>query len=61
MAETKTSAKTTPVKVYKLRSANKYLTVSALGVQFMNGKYETTDPEVVKALVNFDGVELEEE
>lgn len=33
-------------KVYNLRSSNKYLTVSSLGVQFMAGKYTTTDPVV---------------
>ena len=33
-------------KVYNLRSSNKYLTVSSLGVQFMAGKYSTTDPGV---------------
>lgn len=48
-------------KVYKLRSTNKFLTVSALGVQFMNGKFQTTDPDVAKALMDFAGVELEEE
>ena len=48
-------------KVYKLRSANKFLTVSALGVQFMKGKFQTTDPAVAKALLDFVGVELEEE
>lgn len=48
-------------RVYKLRSTNKFLTVSALGVQFMNGKFQTTDPAVAKALMDFAGVELEEE
>lgn len=48
-------------KVYKLRSSNKYLTVSSLGVQFMAGKYETTDPAVTKALLTLDGVELLED
>jgi hypothetical protein len=60
MANT-TKATETAEKVYKLRSANKYLTVSALGVQFMAGKYQTTDPAVVRALVKLDGVELEED
>lgn len=48
-------------KVYKLRSSNKYLTVSSLGVQFMAGKYETTDPAITKALLTLDGVELLED
>lgn len=48
-------------KTYKLTSVNKFLTVSSLGVQFMSGKYETSDSEVVKALINLDGVELVEE
>lgn len=48
-------------KVYKLRSSNKYLTVSSLGVQFMAGKYETTDPDITKALLTLDGVELLED
>lgn len=48
-------------KVYKLRSSNKYLTVSSLEVQFMAGKYETTDPAITKALLTLDGVELLED
>lgn len=48
-------------RVYKLRSSNKYLTVSSLGVQFMAGKYETTDPAITKALLTLDGVELLED
>lgn len=48
-------------KVYNLRSSNKYLTVSSLGVQFMAGKYSTTDPAVVKALMEIDGVDLNED
>lgn len=47
-----TEAKT-EVKVYNLRSSNKYLTVSSLGVQFMAGKYTTTDPAVRKHLLRF--------
>lgn len=47
--------------VYNLRSSNKYLTVSSLGVQFMAGKYSTTDPAVVRALVELDGVDLIED
>ncbi len=60
MAGTAKAAENTE-KVYKLRSANKFLTVSALGVQFMKGKFQTTDPAVAKALLDFVGVELEEE
>lgn len=48
-------------KVYNLRSFNKYLTVSSLGVQFMAGKYSTTDPAVVRALMEIDGVDLNED
>lgn len=48
-------------KVYNLRSSNKYLTVSSLGVQFMAGKYSTTDPAVVRALMKIDGVDLNED
>ena len=47
--------------VYNLRSSNKYLTVSSLGVQFMAGTYSTTDPAVVRALVELDGVDLIED
>lgn len=48
-------------KVYDLRSSNKYLTVSSLGVQFMAGKYSTTDPAVARALLEIDDVELIED
>lgn len=48
-------------KVYNLRSSNKYLTVSSLGIQFMAGKYSTTDPAVVRALMEIDGVDLNED
>lgn len=48
-------------KVYNLRSSNRYLTVSSLGVQFMAGKYSTTDPAVVRALMEIDGVDLNED
>lgn len=48
-------------KVYNLRSSNKYLTVSSLSVQFMAGKYSTTDPAVVRALMEIDGVDLNED
>ena len=59
-AEAKVEAKA-EAKVYNLRSSNKYLTVSSLGVQFMAGKYSTTDPAVVRALMEIDGVDLNED
>lgn len=58
--EAKAEAKA-EAKVYNLRSSNKYLTVSSLGVQFMAGKYSTTDPAVVKALMEIDDVDLNED
>lgn len=58
--EAKVEAKA-EAKVYNLRSSNKYLTVSSLGVQFMAGKYSTTDPAVVRALMEIDGVDLNED
>lgn len=57
---TEATTEVTGAKEYKLRSANKYLTVSSLGVQFMAGKYTTTDPAVAKALMEIDGVDLED-
>lgn len=69
MANTKTAAENaaqnateaTTKRVYELRSANKFLTVSALGVQFMKGRYKTEDPAVAKALLGYEGVELVED
>lgn len=58
--KTKVEAKA-EAKVYNLRSSNKYLTVSSLGVQFMAGKYSTTDPAVARALLEIDDVELIED
>jgi len=58
--ETK-KAKKEAKKVYKLRSGEKFLTVGSLGVQFFNGKYETTDADEARALLTIDAVELEEE
>lgn len=61
-AQTATEALNAPTKrVYELRSANKFLTVSALGVQFMKGRYKTDNPKIAKALLNCEGVELVEE
>ena len=47
-------------KVYNFTSDNKFLTCSALGVQFMNGKASTINLEVAKALAKIDGVKLVE-
>ncbi|MDL2301136.1 hypothetical protein LJC58_02150 [Lachnospiraceae bacterium OttesenSCG-928-D06] len=47
-------------KVYNFTSANKWLSCSGLGVQFLDGKASTTNVEVAKALVKLDGVELVE-
>lgn len=54
MAETKKE------KVYKFISQNKFLTCHALGVQFMNGKAETTNLAVAKELVKIAGVQMVE-
>lgn len=48
-------------KVYKFISENKFLTCSAVGVQFIDGKAETKSLEVAKVLVTLDGVKLIEE
>lgn len=48
-------------KVYKFVSDNKYLTCASLGVQFVNGRAETTNLEVAKALATKNGVTLIEE
>ena len=48
-------------KVYKFVSDNKYLTCASLGVQFVNGRAETTNLEVAKALATKSGVTLIEE
>lgn len=48
-------------KVYKFVSDNKYLTCASLGIQFMNGRAETTSLEVAKALATKSGVTLIEE
>lgn len=68
MAESKTENKGTQAtqkkaesktenKVYNFISSNKFLTVSSLGVQFMNGKASTEDLDVARALATIDGVE----
>ena len=56
--EAKTQAE---AKVYKLKSENKYLTCSGLGVQFINGYATTSSVEVARALVKISGVELVED
>lgn len=48
-------------KVYKFQSENKFLTCTALGVQFVDGKAEVKSLEVAKALANIQGVTLIEE
>lgn len=48
-------------KVYKFTSKNKYLTCSAVGVQFIDGKAETKSLEAAKVLATLDGVTLIEE
>ena len=45
-------------KVYKFKSVNPYLTVANLGVQFRDGKAETTSLNVARALAKVGGVEL---
>lgn len=62
--EEKAKATTTTAKaekVYKFTSKNKYLTCSAVGVQFIDGKAETKSLEAAKVLATLDGVTLIEE
>ena len=47
-------------KVYKFTSVNPFLTVANLGVQFRNGKAETTNLNVARALAKVGGVDLVE-
>lgn len=54
-------AKKAVEKVYKFKSANKFLSCASLGVQFIDGTATTTNVEVARALVKVDGVELVEE
>lgn len=46
-----------PVKVYNFISENKFLTVTSLGVQFIDGKASVTDLAVARALATIDGVQ----
>lgn len=50
-----------PKKVYHFTSENPYLTVSAVGVYFSDGKASTDNLAVAKYLAGLDGVELVEE
>lgn len=48
---------TTPQKtVYRFISDNKFLTCVGLGIQFVNGKAETENLEIAKALCKISGV-----
>ena len=51
----------TPVKVYKFKAENPYLTVANLGIQFVHGKAETTNLNIARALARVGGVEMVEE
>lgn len=53
--------KGTAEKVYNFKSANKFLSCVALGVQFIDGKASTTDLGVARALAKIDGVTLVED
>ena len=48
-------------KVYRFTSTNPYLTVGNLGIQFREGKAQTSNLEVAKALAKVGGVELVED
>ncbi len=60
-ADAKPVEEVKPVKVYAFTSENKYLTVSSLGIQFVDGKATTTDLSVARALATIEGVNLVEE
>lgn len=59
VAEAKVEAKVE--KVYKFKSAQKFLSVSSLGVQFINGEATVKDLAVARALTTIEGVELVED
>ena len=61
VAEKETKTKGTTEKVYTFKSANKFLSCVALGVQFINGTASTTNLAVARALAKIDGVERVEE
>lgn len=48
-------------KVYRFKSVNPYLTVANLGIQFRDGKAETSNLNVARALAKVGGVELVED
>lgn len=48
-------------KVYKFVSSNKFLTCTALGIQFMDGKAQTDNLEIAKELAKLSGVTLVED
>lgn len=48
-------------RVYRFTSTNPYLTVAYLGIQFTDGKAETDNLAVARALAKIGGVELVEE
>jgi len=48
-------------KVYKFKSENPYLTVGFLGIQFREGKAETSNLNVARALAKIGGVEMVED
>lgn len=50
-----------PTKVYHFTSENPYLSVSAVGVYFSDGKASTDNLAVAKYLAGLEGVELAEE
>lgn len=54
-------AETPKGKVYKFVSDNNFLTCSSVGVQFINGKAETSSLEVAKVLATLSGVTLVED
>lgn len=54
-------AETPKGKVYTFVSDNKFLTCSSVGVQFINGKAETSSLEVAKVLATLSGVTLVED
>lgn len=56
MAEKKAEKKEKGLYVFK--HPNKFLTVAMHGVQFIDGKFETEDREVAKALINIEDIEL---
>lgn len=48
-------------KVYKFVSSNKFLTCTALGIQFMNGKAETDNLKVARELAKLAEVTMVDE